>query len=47
MNTSSNFSLDNIKMKVIIQRANQSSGQNAKPKEDVLMNDVIKVLGPK
>lgn len=47
MNTSSNYSLDHIKMKVIVHRSNQAQGQNAKPKEDILMNDEIKTLAPK
>ena len=44
MNTSSNYSLENIKMKVSVQR---QSLQNQKGKEEILMNDTLKSLGAK
>eukprot|EP00347_Sterkiella_histriomuscorum_P011398 403372611 len=54
MNTNAQFSIDNIKMKVVVQRQslNQPNAQGAqqtqtKPKEDVLMHEVIKTIPAK
>ena len=46
-NQNTQFSLDNIKMKVIIQRTNVAQGTNAKPKDDILMSETLKTLAPK
>lgn len=54
MNTSSNYSIDSIKMKVAVQRQslNQppppgTQSTNQKPKEDILMQEVIRTLPAK
>ena len=49
MNTSQQYSIDQLKMKVIVQRVSSDPEVAAKekPKEDVLMQETIKVLPAK
>lgn len=49
MNTSMQHPIENLKMKVVVQRVSSDPEQAAKekPKEDILMQDTIKVLNSK
>jgi hypothetical protein len=49
MNTSQQYSIEQLKMKVIVQRVNPDPeiASKEKPKEDILMQDTIKILPAK